>query len=123
MRCGYCAREVDDNATVCPGCGAPIKHEYAPSSGGVTIQVIQQQVGGEVLPATGGKDWLITLILCAAGGLWGLHRFYTGHLIMGLLELMTFGGCGLLIVYDMILIVTGKFKDSQGRPLVRNIAQ
>jgi TM2 domain-containing membrane protein YozV len=75
------------------------------------------------LPATWGKDWFITMILCAAGGVWGLHRFYTGHLIMGLLELMTFGGCGLLIIYDMVLIVTGKFKDSQGRPLVRNIAQ
>jgi hypothetical protein len=122
MRCGYCGREVSDDATVCPGCGGPIKHENIPSSSDVTIQVIQQTEGG-VASTTGGRDWLITLILCAAGGVWGIHRFYTGHIAMGLLELITFGGCGLLVIYDMILIVTGRFKDSQGRPLVRNITQ
>ncbi len=40
------------------------------------------------------KDWLTTLLLCLFVGIFGVHRFYTGHTVIGSIQLFTFGGCG-----------------------------
>ena len=49
------------------------------------------------------KDWLVTLLLCISVGYIGIHRFYAGKI-----------GTGILI-----MIITGKFTDSEGR-LIEN---
>ena len=38
------------------------------------------------------KDWLVTFLLCIFLGFFGMHRFYTGHTIVGLIQLVTLGG-------------------------------
>ncbi|HEX6818918.1 MAG TPA: NINE protein [Ktedonobacterales bacterium] len=65
------------------------------------------------------KDWLVTLLLAIFLGYLGVHRFYVGKIGTGLLELFTFGGCGIWWLVDVILIATGAFTDAEGRPLVR----
>ncbi|MSR06531.1 MAG: TM2 domain-containing protein [Gemmatimonadetes bacterium] len=50
-------------------------------------------------------------------GVFGAHRFYVGKVGTGLLQLCTFGGMGLWWLYDMILIASGEFRDSDGRRL------
>lgn len=52
-------------------------------------------------------------------GVFGAHRFYVGKIGTGLLMLGTMGGCGLWWLYDMILMVAGEFRDSDGRRVVR----
>ncbi|HEX6543971.1 MAG TPA: TM2 domain-containing protein [Ktedonobacterales bacterium] len=76
-----------------------------------------QQAG---VPAQ-GYDWTVTLILSILVGEFGVDRFYTGSIMLGILKLITFGGCGIWWLIDIILIVTGSFKDAYGRPLVRKI--
>jgi TM2 domain-containing membrane protein YozV len=65
------------------------------------------------------KDWLTTLILCIFLGVFGVHRFYTGHIAIGVIQLLTLGGCGIWWLIDLIMIATGTFTDSNGFPLLR----
>ena len=42
-----------------------------------------------------------------------------GYTTLGILKLITFGGCGIWYIVDLILIAMGNLDDSQGRPLRR----
>jgi len=65
------------------------------------------------------KDWIVTLLLCLFLGCFGAHRFYSGHIAFGLIQLFTAGGCGIWALVDLILILTNAYTDSYGRPLRR----
>ena len=65
------------------------------------------------------KSWIVTVLLCHFLGTLGVHRFYTGHIISGIFQLLTFGGFGIWVLIDIIMILTGDFKDQYGRPLYR----
>lgn len=67
------------------------------------------------------KRRLAAIALCCLGfgGLGGLHRFYTGKLLTGLLWLVTGGLFGVGTVLDLIRLALGTFTDGAGLPLVR----
>lgn len=68
------------------------------------------------------KKRSISLLLCLFLGALGVHRFYVGKIVSGLLILILclLKGLGLIIVIiDLISILAGKFKDSKGL-LVKN---
>ena len=67
------------------------------------------------------KDWLTTLLLCIFLGWLGIHRFYTGHTVIGVIQLLTLGGCGIWALVDFIMILTNSYRDSNGFPLVRSV--
>jgi predicted Zn finger-like uncharacterized protein len=50
-------------------------------------------------------------------GLCGVQRIYTGHVVIGLLQLFTYGGCLIWQIIDVILILVGSPEDSHGLPL------
>jgi TM2 domain-containing membrane protein YozV len=52
-------------------------------------------------------------------GWFGIDRFYLGYTGLGILKLITFGGCGIWYLVDLILIAMGNLDDSQHRPLRR----
>src|SRR2546421_10465546 len=60
------------------------------------------------------KDWMTTLLLCIFLGWLGVHRFYTGHIAIGVIQLLTGGGCGIWWLIDFIMILTDSYKDSNG---------
>ena len=65
------------------------------------------------------KDWLTTVLISFFVGWLGIDRFYLGYTGLGILKLVTLGGCGIWAVIDLILIVMGNMTDAQGRPLRR----
>ncbi|MCE7957917.1 MAG: NINE protein [Acidobacteria bacterium ACB2] len=80
-------------------------------------------VPGAPMPAPVGpdqpKDWLAALLLSVFLGGLGVDRFYLGHIGLGIAKLVTFGGCGIWWLIDVILIATGSVRYAPGRPLVR----
>ena len=66
------------------------------------------------------KDWMVALLLCFFVGAMGGHRFYAGKIGTGVAMLLTLGGCGIWTIYDLIMIVTEKFEDDQGRVLIKD---
>jgi hypothetical protein len=78
---------------------------------------MQPQPGG---PAE-GYDWTVTLILAILVGAYGVDRFYTGNITLGILKLITLGGCGIWWLVDIIMIATGSYTDVYGRPLARKL--
>jgi TM2 domain-containing membrane protein YozV len=64
------------------------------------------------------KDWLTTLLLAVFLGCFGVHRFYTGHILIGVLQFITVGGCGIWALYDIIIIAMDKYTDANGQPLL-----
>jgi TM2 domain-containing membrane protein YozV len=63
------------------------------------------------------KGFVPMILLCFFLGALGVHRFYAGKVGTGLLQLVTFGGLGIWTMIDFIMIVTGNFKDGEGRPI------
>ena len=63
------------------------------------------------------KDWIVTLVLSILVGALGIDRFYTGSILLGVLKLFTLGGLGLWWLIDLIMLVTGNYKDGDGNPI------
>ena len=100
-----------DNQKYCTECGEliNIKAEICPKCG------VRQQNSS----VSNKKDdkWLISVLLCLFLGGLGAHRFYTGHTGIGVIQLLTLGGCGIWALIDFIILLTGNFKDAQGKPI------
>ncbi len=62
---------------------------------------------------------LAALLLCLILGFLGIHRFYVGKVGTGLLWFLTLGFLGVGQIFDLILIATGEFRDSDGRRVLR----
>ena len=63
------------------------------------------------------KKRLVAFLLCFFLGVLGIHRFYVGKTGTAILQIFTFGGLGIWCLVDIIMILTGSFKDKQGRKL------
>lgn len=95
--CHNCGEAIDIKAEICPKCG------------------VRQPVTKQV--AIQDNRWLTTLLLCLLLGPFGVHRFYTGHIGIGIIQLLTLGGCGIWALIDLIIIITGGYKDADGNPI------
>lgn len=101
-----------------PPMPAPSQPQYAPMQ---QPQYAPPQMQAQPGVPAQGYDWTVALILSILLGELGVDRFYTGSIGLGILKLITFGGCGIWWIVDIILIATGSYKDAQGRPLVRKL--
>jgi putative ABC transport system ATP-binding protein len=67
-------------------------------------------------PQGGGKSdkqKIPAALLCLFLGPLGGHRFYLGYTGIGVIQLLTLGGCGIWYLIDFVMILTGGLKDAQ----------
>ena len=97
-----------------PAFGQPMQPQgqpgFAPQPG---QPMMQPQADGMV----GQKDFLTASMLSLYSGGLGIDRFYLGYTGLGIVKLLTLGGCGVWSLIDLILILTGSLKDKQGMKL------
>jgi TM2 domain-containing membrane protein YozV len=63
------------------------------------------------------RSWIVTLILCIFGGFTGIHRLYTGHVILAFLYSITVGFFLIGYIFDLISLITGNYRDVNDRRL------
>lgn len=131
MYCSNCGVEIDERAVACLSCGfnPKMKGKFCTNCGNsvneeavVCIKCglsLVQNRDFYVVADPDSKDWLTTLLLSIFMGAFGLHRFYTGHTAIGIIQLFTMGGCGIWALIDVITIVAGSYTDSNGKQLVK----
>lgn len=68
-------------------------------------------------PALPQKSFVATWLLAWLLGTFGADRFYLGKIGTAVAKLLTFGGFGIWVLIDLILVLLGKTTDRQGRPL------
>ena len=96
--CTECGSLINIKAEICPKCG------------------VRQSIQSTSIKS---EKWITFLLLCWFLGIFGIHRFYTGHTTLGVLQLLTLGGCGIWTIIDFIIIISGNFKDAKGN-LIKN---
>ena len=60
---------------------------------------------------------LTAILLCFFLGSLGIHRFYLGYTIIGVIQLLTFGGFLIWVIVDLIRLIIGSLKDSEDNDL------
>ncbi len=98
MFCSSCGETIKKEAEICPKCG-----------------VRQKYKSDDINKPAGKRKFLVALLLSIFLGHWGIDRFYMGLIGTGILKLLTFGGCGIWWLIDVILIATNNLKDNNGK--------
>ena len=63
------------------------------------------------------KSKLTAILLCFFLGSLGIHRFYLGYTLIGVIQLLTFGGFFIWAIIDFSKLITGSLKDSEEHDL------
>ncbi len=74
---------------------------------------------GTFVTNASSKTKKTAVLLCLFGGMFGLHYFYVGRYGRGILYFFTGGLLGFGWLFDIIVILTGGFKDRYGNYLVQ----
>ena len=128
--CGYCdSRIIPENDVLQKiryerrrgGFGGPdpARRERQTRSDGYYDIPGSRQRSPEDMENASGRSRLLALLLDLFLGELGVHRCYAGKIGTGILYAMTAGLFGMGIIYDIIMIVLGRFCDRDGLPLTR----
>jgi hypothetical protein len=103
--CTQCGSRMRPEDRYCHDCGWNVETDTPPP-----------QPSRVVNPSD--RNRLAALLLAILLGWLGAHRFYVGKIGTGFAFLFTLGFLSIGVIYDLVLIATGEFRDAQGRRVV-----
>ena len=119
-KCPSCSAPLpytDGSVTiVCPYCGTVSRFDNSPEN--LSTVTVTPPPPPQVISES--KSWWTTLFLAVTTGMFGGHRYYTGHIGSAVIQSLTIGGFYVWWFADIIMILTNSFTDSKGRPLDKN---
>ena len=108
--CKHCGEQIDKECIICPKCGKQVEELRPAAQPNVVINNSNNNVNTNmnVNGTRGGKPknkW-VAFFLCLFLGTLGIHRFYEGKIVSGIIWLITLGLCGGGGLGDLIIILT-----------------
>lgn len=115
--CQHCGEQIDKDCVICPKCGKQVgelngnkndgniiinNNNSASSSAAASANAVNG------MPSNYGpkpKNKWVAFLLCLFLGYFGVHKFYEGKILMGILYLCTMGCCGVGVIVDLVLIL------------------
>lgn len=113
--CKHCGTTIPADAVICTNCGRQVE-EFHSNAAAAQPQIVinnsnmntntNNNVNGIV--AGKPKNKWVSIILCCAGffGLGGLHKFYEGKILSGIIYFCTFGLLFIGTIIDLIALLT-----------------
>lgn len=95
----------------CHSCGWDVNQEPPPPP-------LAGQTPPRPVSNPSGHNRLAVFLLCLLLGWLGIHRFYVGKIGTGILWACTLGFLSVGVIYDLVLIATGEFRDIHERRIV-----
>ncbi len=131
MTCKHCCAEVK-SGEICEYCGCLCEPEKPEPSARSRRNIIINIGSGsdadrrssdslyEGAESLKSKNKGLAIVLCSFGffGAAGIHRFYLGKYVSGILYFCTAGFCYIGTIVDLLLLITGSMKDANGQKLV-----
>lgn len=111
--CKHCGEQIDKECVICPKCGKQVEDLNTTSndkniiinnnnSASSSATAVNTNPYG-VMPKPKNK-W-VAFFLCLFLGVFGIHKFYEGKILMGIVYICTGGCCGIGVIIDLILLL------------------
>ena len=129
VNCPNCGQEVAYGSQYCAACGTQLtwQSQQQPPPQQPYQQPYQQQYqqgpmqrfpGQYTNRSVSPKSRLAVTLLAFFLGVLGVHNFYLGKILFGVLQLLTAGGFGIWALIDFVMALCGVMKDRDGLPIV-----
>ena len=109
--CKYCGQVIPADAVICTHCGRQVEELRGAAASGQPIIInnsnnnVHNNVNTVTIPSGKAKNKWVAFVLCLFFGWLGIHRFYEGKIVTGLIWMFTLGLFGIGDLIDLIIIL------------------